>query len=599
MPWTEPDAPPLSPAASMAPLTMLDRLTRRSSIRGIMLFILVVSLLPLVLLSTWQGVARLKRDREAEIRQLIDAAQMTSASERNVISGARALLGVLATARSVRSYDPERCRLVLTEVVKLYPAYSVVAIADSTGRIACRSDPPASHDAIADPALWNKLRNSGFLVTPPIWDAFERRRVMRAILPLQSETGAFDGVLTAAIDVAWLRRLLSEAHAGPDVVVALVDGTGHPVASSRPLPWPKLVIDPPEGRNVRDSVFTVHGSDGTRWSYAVAPLHIDTEGGSSFHIVYAVAQPKRFGAEWWFAAGYFMLPLLALLLASAAIWFGANRAILRWIGHLGTLAQRIGGPDGPDLKTRPRFVNAPSEIRDLAAELIVMGHTIADRDQRLRESVTAQTEVALELHHRVRNNLQVMGSFLSLQADTMPNDAARAALDAARLRVATMAMVNGILYADDEVASVGMATLLPPLVDLLAKHTGLEGDVCVDAGLAPRGVDVDRAVPIALWIVEAAACLFERARTGQNARFTIGMTGEDRAVCIVVSARGLVPDTRGASLHRRLVGQIARQLGGKSRIEDVGASAGKIVLCLPEDELAATTGSRLKPMAAR
>jgi two-component sensor histidine kinase len=215
-----------------------------------------------------------------------------------------------------------------------------------------------------------------------------------------------------------------------------------------------------------------------------------------------------------------------------------------------------------------------------------MSNTISDREQRLRGSVAAQSSVARELHHRVRNNLQVMGSFLSLQAEELAASTARHALEEAQLRVATMAMVNGLLYAEGEVSTVPMARLLDPIADLLSRHTGVEGEVVVDQSLAPRNVDIDQAMPLALWIVEATVCLFERADPARAPTlFTIRITNEDDVLCIVVSARDLLPDREHDSLHRRLVRAIAHQLGAKARIEDRGPSDGKIVLCLPHEPL--------------
>lgn len=572
--------------ASVAPLPLLDGMTRRSSIRGILLLIMAVSLLPLMVFSTWQGIARLQRDQDAERRQLLEAAQLTSASERNVIAGARAILGVLSVAPSVRARDQAQCGPVLQEAVRRFPAYSHFSISRLDGSLACASDPTSVGMPMNEPGLWAQLQQSGFLVTPPVWGYVSKRPILRAILPLRTEAGVFDGIIVASIDLAWLRSLLSQQHARTNVVVALVDGTGRPVASSQTLPWKRLVIKAPAGMSTRDAVFNIRGPDGTRWSYAVAPLHIDTQGGESFYIAYAAAQPARFGADWWFAAGYFLLPLLALMLASAAIWHGANRAILRWIARLGALAGRIGSSDGPDLRQRPSFADAPSEVRDLAADLLRMGNTIGERDQRLRQAVAAQSAVALELHHRVRNNLQVMGSFISLQAEGLPAGDGRDALEEANLRVATMAMVNGLLYADGELATVSMAQLLEPLADLLAKHSGFVGEVTVEAELAPRAVDLDRAIPLSLWIIEAAVCLFERAANDDGGvRFRIGISTEDDVICVVVTAWGLVLDSRRDSLHRRLVTAIARQIGGRARIDDMGPAEGKIVLSLPQDDV--------------
>lgn len=565
------------------PMPLLDGLTRRSSIRGILLVILLVSLLPMMALSTWQGFARLQRDRQAEQRQLRETAMLISASQRQVITGAQGLLSVLAAAPAVRSRDQLRCGPVLKAAARSQPAFRSFTVSDPAGRIACASDPAAiGVQTTTDPQLWQQLHRPGFLVTAPVWGTVSKRMVLRAMLPLNLD-GRLDGVITASIDLDWLRRMLSEHHPAANIIVALVDRNGEAVTASRPLPAKRLILVPANGV----SVFHVRGQDGTDWSYAAAPLRLETSGGEAFHIVYAVAQPPRFGREWWFVAGYFLLPLLALILASLAIWVGANRAILGWVSQLGGLARQIGSNQRLDVPPGLGFSDAPAEVRDLAADLLRMRGTIADREQRLRGAAAAQTEVARELHHRVRNNLQVIASFLSLQADGIVVSEARGALEEARLRVAAMAMVNGLLYADAEVTTVAMARLLDPIVDMLARHTGIDAVVRVDGKVTPRVVDIDRAIPLALWLIEATLCLCERADvTSRPSHFTIAMENEGDVVCLIVTMHGLLPDSARASMHRRLVTAIALQQGATARIDDVGPTWGKIVLCLPTDPAA-------------
>lgn len=573
------------------PLSVFDAITRRNSIRGILLFIVLVAFLPTLGLSAWQGMARLTRDADSDQRRLTGAAVTIGRSEANILGGSRGILAVLAAVPAVRTRDQAGCGPILAEAVKQFPEFSHLSVAGPDGRLACAGDPRAIGKTFDDPRLWNRLATGGFLVTSSAHDPVSQRPALRAILPLRTAAGRFDGAIMATIDLVWLRRALTTQDDRENVAVALVDGAGHPIAHSRPLPWDRVVIPAASKGDNRIPVIGARDRDGARWSYAVAPLRIAGNDGESFHIVYAAARPAPFGSDWWFAAGYFVLPLLALALAASAIWIGANRAILRWVLHLGELARQIGAHDDANPPYRSHFANAPSEVRDLAAELLRVGNTITDREQRLRGAIADQTEVARELHHRVRNNLQVMASFLSLQAEGVPPGSARHALEAAKLRVATMAMVNGLLYADAEVTTVSLAALLEPVADLLARHSGIRGEVSVDPLLAPRAVDIDRAIPLSLWIVEAAVCLFERIDNAcKPPLFTVGITSEDDVMCIVVTVRGPLPAPPRHSLHRRLVTAIAHQLGGRSRIDAIGSSGAKVVLCLPQGELTAAPG---------
>lgn len=564
-------------------LALLDGLTRRSSIRGILLVILLVSLLPVMAFSTWQGFARLHRDREAHHAQLQKAAMLTSMSLQQVMESARALLAVLAAAPVVRALDQERCGPMLRAAARSQPAFRNFTVADANGRIACASDPGAiGVPSTSDARLWRDVQQADFLVTAPVWGTVSGRMVLRAMMPIRSADGRFAGVITASIDLDWLRRLLNAQHRDPNRAVALVDGQGRTVASNRPMPAERLALTPLDDAGVS----SVRSNDGQHWTYAVALVHPGTQGGETFHVVYAAVQPPWFGSEWWFVAGYFLQPLLALALASLAIWVGANRAILRWVSQLGGLARQIGNGERPDLQ-RGGFADAPAEVRDLAADLLRMRGTIVDREQRLRGAAAAQAEVALELHHRVRNNLQVIASFLSLQAEGLGAGDARDAMEEAQLRVAAMAMVNGLLYADAEVTTVAMVQLLDPIAEMLGRHTGIGATVNVDQRVVPRVVDIDRAVPLVLWIIEATLCLWVRADpAARQSAMQIALHAEADALCITVEIGGLLPEPdagkrAAADLHRRLVVAIAHQQGARARIETLSDSMGRIVLCLP------------------
>jgi hypothetical protein len=579
-------------------LPFFDSITRRNSIRGILLFIVLVAFLPTLGLSAWQGIARLTRDRAADERRLGAAAILISQSKASVIADSRQLLAVLAVIPAVRSGDAGRCGPVLAEAVKRLPGYSQFSVSGPDGRLVCASDPRAGPTSLHDPILQAQRRVAGFMITPPVWDQVLQRPVLHAILPLKTVSGEFDGVITASIDLVWLRRVLVQHQDRETAAIALVDGVGRPIARSRSLPWDRVVMPDAGASRAGVSVLSAPDGDGDNWSYAVAPLHIADGGGESFSIVYAALQPTRFGSDWWFAAAYLVLPLLALALAASAIWFGANRAILRWVSRLGELARQIGAGEGGKTHARPHFGDAPSEVRDLAAELLRVGNAITDREHRLRQSVVTQTEVARELHHRVRNNLQVMASFLSLQAESLPPGPARQVLAATQLRVATMAMVNGLLYADAEVTTVSLAELLAPIGDLLARHSGIAAHVSVDPELALRPVDIDRAMPLSLWIVEAAVCLFERVDVDHKPRrFGIAISGEDDLICVVVTMRGPLPSPSCQSLHRRLVTAIAQQLGGQAQIDAMGTGGAKVVLNLPHIELSGGPGPAHSRMA--
>src|SRR6185436_4616514 len=92
-----------------------------------------------------------------------------------------------------------------------------------------------------------------------------------------------------------------------------------------------------------------------------------------------------------------LLPVLMIALASAAIWYAADRLVVRWI----VLLQRVAGAYGRGhYAVRPvALKEAPREFRELGETLSVMAQAIQERDTRLRDAVNQKSTLIREIHH--------------------------------------------------------------------------------------------------------------------------------------------------------------------------------------------------------
>jgi two-component sensor histidine kinase len=537
----------------------------RVPLQRAMLLLLVLAMLPLSALALLQGMARLDSDARALSDRLGEAALFTASAEQNIIDNSEGLLRILAENPLVRGADKAACSRELEALNARFPAYSNLALIEPDGRILCSAIalrmPP---DARIAAGLWQEVQQTTrLLISPPMIGPFTHQRVIWLAVPLRDRAGRFQGAISASVNLDLVGKGLRERYSSDDSVILLLDAKGAPVATSKAVPWRRLDVSGDPG-----AIHEARDADGRRWVYAVAPIRSQADHAPRFYVAYLGQRARLAEPDWWFVGGHVALPVLALLFSSAAILIGVRWGILRWIEALRQLAAEYAR--GNYRARDDAFEDAPQELRDLAASLYRMAHTIEQRDRILTEAMARQTALAREINHRVKNNLQIIISLLSLQARALPDESARSALGSARLRVGALALVHRLLYETDELASVSTRRLIGDLCGLVEQHYAL-ANVRMHCDADEVGIDIDHAVPLTLWWVEAASDALVRA-SGREEPVAIGVSlradGGDVVtdVCDDAGSAGADPDQE--LRLRRLLTAISRQLGGATTIGD-------------------------------
>lgn len=119
-----------------------------------------------------------------------------------------------------------------------------------------------------------------------------------------------------------------------------------------------------------------------------------------------------------------------------------------------------------------------------------------------------------EIHHRVKNNLQVVSSLIQLQATSLSNEQDQVLLEETQQRIRTMAQVHELLYRSDRLSSIEMREYLECLLEELASayyETRLRVDIEMD--IDPMEIGLDMATPLGLVFNEAVTNAFKYAYT--------------------------------------------------------------------------------------
>jgi len=188
------------------------------------------------------------------------------------------------------------------------------------------------------------------------------------------------------------------------------------------------------------------------------------------------------------------------------------------------------------------------------------------------KAALAEKDVLLrEIHHRVKNNLQVIASLVSLQADDITDEHCRAEFAEVQDRVRTMALIHETLYQADNLAQVNFADYADGLLRYLWEaHRGASGKVRLNLAVAPVALPVEMVVPCGLILTELVTNALKYAFPNDCAgTVTVALepvtaTG---AVCLRVQDDGIglpagMDCSKVSSLGLRLVQMLAGQLQG-------------------------------------
>jgi PAS domain S-box-containing protein len=190
--------------------------------------------------------------------------------------------------------------------------------------------------------------------------------------------------------------------------------------------------------------------------------------------------------------------------------------------------------------------------------------------QQLQASLEEKEALLKEVHHRVKNNLQMISSLLNLQAARITDPTVSELLGESRNRVRAMALVHENLYRAGNFARVPMSTHIQSLCAHLIRAYGLrEHWVDLTTDVDEVELDLDRAVSVGLIISElvsnALKHAFPNARAG-SVRVELKLLEEKRyALAVIDDGVGLPPDRDGrdaGSIGLQLVDDLTQQLHG-------------------------------------
>lgn len=523
--------------------------------RGRMAVLLGLAMLPAGAIAMQVGLNAVSARQEAFREELGRRALQSLTDERQIVDQTREMLRVLASSPDLRSNAPD-CRAWLSRVMQRYRNLASISVLSNDGVVRCSTPAVATGfrappSALRDRAATLDTFVLGFVARGQITG----RPVLSAIEPLHDANGRRVGFVGASIALADLRETLDADRSRDGARSAIVDMDGRVVVESSFDPDDENTPSLPSPEQIRSML-------------GAEPRFIEVENGDAVIVplhepdLYAVMAWPSGRAPWREAldlTGSIAAPLLIWLLAIAAGWFAIEIFVARPLSTLEAAAR--GFARGEEVGETPAMASAPEEIRALRRTLAAMAKTLRGREQRLVETLGEERALLREVHHRVKNNLQMVASLLNIQARAAADESEARGLARAHDRVQLMALVHQRIYASGEVRSLRLDELAAEIARHLLQSRGAPAkDIDLKLELSEARVDVDRAVPATFLIGEALSNAFDAlADMSANLRLAVceDETGEIR---ISLEGEGGV-ESLTTSPSARLIDAFARQLG--------------------------------------
>lgn len=188
----------------------------------------------------------------------------------------------------------------------------------------------------------------------------------------------------------------------------------------------------------------------------------------------------------------------------------------------------------------------------------------------LKTSLTEREVLLKEVHHRVKNNMQIIISLLHLQGDKYDNEISESIINATESRINAMLLVHEKLFQNDSLAAVSVQEYLQALGDDLRFNHNSEIDVVFEIDCHNIAFNLDKLIPIGLVANESITNSFKYAQFPQEAKIYIDLSQTEGKHRLLIRDNGIkepLAYERDGSIGSDLITGLSKsKLKGTSRI---------------------------------
>ena len=544
-------------------MSVLGRLRRAHRSLGVRLSaLLTVALLPLGLIAVVQTaqVNAVARDREDLV--FLALTEQAASRERRAIERAIGVVQGLSVLVPALAENEATCDAEMREVAGGQFPYTFAGYIAASGIMTCSS--------VAESLDFSDRDDfRAFLEAPRTTVVASPRGVASREPVIIISEPVRDGADLAGLVAVSIRQEVQPSGMLADgtVDVLTFNDAGEVLKSSTVATGEDATPDLPRGVSLADlvsrpaDVFEGRDGRGRERVFAVVPI---VPG-----VVYTLGSWDRaasLGPAGWGALPVWLFPLLMWAMSLAVAYFAVHRLVIR---HVRLLVLRMRDFARDRSVAAAPGIDAPAELQEIEAGLTELTEQVLRDEAEAENRIHEQKVLMKEIHHRVKNNLQLISSIINMQMRQLDEPEARLVLGRVRDRVLGLATIHRNLYEASDVTGVAADAAIRDIVAQLTRTAGADQAGNVSLVLDPVLLYPDQAVPLSLFVTEAVTNALKHGAGGTGA-VSVRLTTEGGSALLVVEnalshGAAVQEDRRG--LGNRLIKAFATQLDGRVEIE--------------------------------
>ena len=526
-----------------------------TTMRKRLALVLAFAFLPTGVMAMQSGWSALSAERMALLETRVAAEVHELGLARETVSRVREIARAVAANPDVASRTT--CREALTRLKETYPNFTAIVVLDNQAQVVCAANPDLVgvqtramvllQEALEDrPAI-------GAIVNPVIGG----EPVLAAVAPMSARVGAEPLYIGLTWPAAPLLQATPDQSSGQLVGSrALVDAEG------------RLLLSAGQGLSDGMARAAALGVADTAIS-ATTPYERD-----GHSVVGTVIEEGRlyllrgwstplFDGALILRLGFALLaPIVLWGAALAAAWFAIEVFCAGPVHTVERLARAYAS--GADAKEdEARLVGAPVEITSLKQAIAGMFVDLRRRERQLSASLEEERALLREVNHRVRNNLQMVASILSIQARAAGDASEARGLQRAQERVQLLALAYRRIYGSGEVRQIALDELAREVAATIILSRPIDKPPIVTYQLERVYDTVGASVPFAFLVGECLADILETDY--QIPELTVSLSDNDGDVIFQLCGEVSGPVHTSAA-RSRLITAFARQIGASVQV---------------------------------